>query len=360
MLPESPFCTAAQIAEQWKKNVAGLQEYQVIRDGSVFRAHLADSFLFHSEYQKALRLREELLERYKGKELDEVLPGEEVETSWGTTFALSTTLPCDPVKRVSIDGEELFSDLTLVRGIGAATARHLKGRGYQTVKDLLHHPRFRTGAAHLIERVQSGDPYAIQECIETRYPKSHPRVLEVSRFIEPSNFLFIDIETLGIFSRPIILLGIGRLIKGQTVIQQLLLRDPAEEPAAIAATLSALNEEGSAVVTFNGKSFDLPYIRDRAAFYGASVREKIPHFDLLHFSRRTFRGMYANYRLTTLERHLFGLERSGDVPSQLVPEFYESYLTSGNPGPLIPIIEHNRQDVLSLIRLYHRLIGDVA
>jgi hypothetical protein len=61
MLPESPFCTAAQIAEQWKKNVAGLQEYQVIRDGSIFRAHLADSYLFHSEYQQALRLKEELM-----------------------------------------------------------------------------------------------------------------------------------------------------------------------------------------------------------------------------------------------------------------------------------------------------------
>jgi hypothetical protein len=79
MLPESPFCTAAQIAEQWKKNVAGLQEYQVIRDGSIFRAHLADSYLFHSEYQQALRLKEELIAQYEGKELEKVLQGEEVD-----------------------------------------------------------------------------------------------------------------------------------------------------------------------------------------------------------------------------------------------------------------------------------------
>lgn len=360
MLPESPFCTAAQIAEQWKKNVAGLQEYQVIRDGSIFRAHLADSYLFHSEYQQALRLKEELIAQYEGKELEKVLQGVEVETSWGIAFALTTTLHSDPKQRIPIDRENVLSDLTLVRGIGRATATHLKGRGYQTVRDLLHHPRFRTGAAQVIERVRSGDPHAILEWIETRYPKSHQKVLEVSRFIDPSNFLFIDIETLGIFSRPIILLGIGRLRGGETIVQQFLLRDPMEEPAALAATISALNEEGSAVVTFNGKSFDLPYIQDRAAFYGTSVRQRIPHFDLLHFSRRKFRGLYDNYRLSTLERHLFGLERSGDVPSQLVPEFYEAYLTTGNPGPLVPIIEHNRQDVLSLIRLYHLLIEDTS
>jgi uncharacterized protein YprB with RNaseH-like and TPR domain len=36
----------------------------------------------------------------------------------------------------------------------------------------------------------------------------------------------------------------------------------------------------------------------------------------------------------------------------MVPEFYEAFLTSGNPGPLVPIITHNRQDLVSLARLF--------
>ena len=42
----------------------------------------------------------------------------------------------------------------------------------------------------------------------------------------------------------------------------------------------------------------------------------------------------------------------------MVPEFYETYLQSGNPGPLVPIVEHNREDVTSLAKLlFHFLEG---
>jgi uncharacterized protein YprB with RNaseH-like and TPR domain len=43
----------------------------------------------------------------------------------------------------------------------------------------------------------------------------------------------------------------------------------------------------------------------------------------------------------------------------MVPEFYETYLRSGNCGPLVPIVEHNRQDVISTARLFFHLLGDV-
>ncbi len=42
----------------------------------------------------------------------------------------------------------------------------------------------------------------------------------------------------------------------------------------------------------------------------------------------------------------------------MVPEFYEAYLRTGNPGPLVPIVEHNRQDVVSLARLFALLSED--
>jgi hypothetical protein len=79
------------------------------------------------------------------------------------------------------------------------------------------------------------------------------------------------------------------------------------------------------------------------------------HFDVLHFSRRAWRGQFPDCRLTTLERNLFGIERADDVPSSLVPEFYETYMRTGNAGPLIPIVEHNRMDLVTLANLFSRL-----
>jgi hypothetical protein len=52
-------------------------------------------------------------------------------------------------------------------------------------------------------------------------------------------------------------------------------------------------------------------------------------------------------RLETVER-CFGLERTIDLPSSLVPDFYNTYLETGNIGPLIPIIEHNKHDLIAL------------
>jgi hypothetical protein len=68
--------------------------------------------------------------------------------------------------------------------------------------------------------------------------------------------------------RPIILIGIGRLAGETLETNQYLLREISEEPAALNAALGDLTGEETALVSFNGKSFDVPYIGERAAYYG--------------------------------------------------------------------------------------------
>ena len=59
-----------------------------------------------------------------------------------------------------------------------------------------------------------------------------------------------------------------------------------------------------------------------------------------------------------LETEVLGVERQDDLPGWMVPEFYDIYRRTGNPGPLIPVVEHNRQDLVSLARLFALLRGD--
>ncbi len=56
-----------------------------------------------------------------------------------------------------------------------------------------------------------------------------------------------------------------------------------------------------------------------------------------------------------MEKYLFDFEREDDVPSSMVPSFYKTYDETGNIGPLIPIVEHNREDVITLARILSRL-----
>jgi uncharacterized protein YprB with RNaseH-like and TPR domain len=348
----SPFVTAAAL--RWQKNVADLREYEVVREGNVFRSQLFRSSLFTSEYEQAQRLKSDLIRKYPGNRLESVFEGEEIRTDAGSVYCIhSLEEVTEP--SISRDQEEtLLSDLTLIRGIGPVSARRLRQRGYRTIRDLLGHPKFQSSAAQFLSCCEIRDTISLMNWIGRRHHRSHPLILTLADSIDSEGFSFLDIETLGIFSRPIILLGLAYLRGDRIHICQYLLRDIEEEPAALEAVFARLSES-AALVTFNGKSFDIPYLQERAAYYGMPFPVNIPHFDLLHFSRRRWKGDFSNCRLQTLERSLFGMQRKMDVPSALVPEFYEAYLTTGSPGPLVPIVEHNRQDVLSLVYLFQHL-----
>ncbi len=162
----------------------------------------------------------------------------------------------DPPDRAT---SAILGDLTLVRGIGEATRRRLEERGgCRTIAALMGgHPRYCRDAARLLDSI--ADTRDLVAEIERRRRRSDPLLLEASRFHAPEDFVFLDIETLGgLFSRPIILIGLARVSGGSITVRQYLSRSVEEEEAALAAVLPDLEAEGTALVTFNGRAFDVP------------------------------------------------------------------------------------------------------
>jgi uncharacterized protein YprB with RNaseH-like and TPR domain len=351
----------ARIGSLWQQRMDALREYEVVRDGNVFATSFSNNFVFSSEYDGARQYLRDLLEQYDGCSFDAVFcGGREHVNEAGTCYLLESREPLDcPAFDQGRYQAAILGDLTLVHGIGKATEKRLKMRGYQTLYDLMEHPKFRSNARRVTECISAGNSGEIMDLIGNRQAKSHPHVLGTAGLHEPGNYVFLDIETMGLFSRPIILFGIGFLEHGELVVRQYLLRDIAEEPAALLATIDHFSSDHPALVTFNGKAFDAPYISDRLAYYGMGALFGIPHFDVLHFSRRRWKDEFPSLRLSALEKEVLGVHRNDDVPGQMVPEFYETYLRSGNCGPLVPVVEHNRQDVVSLARLFFYLLGDV-
>ncbi|MDG6256733.1 MAG: ribonuclease H-like domain-containing protein [Methanomicrobiaceae archaeon] len=349
-----PLVTA--VADSWRQRIDSQQEYEVVRDGNIFAAGFAGSCLFSSEHARAMRLKQTLSEHHAGRTLEEVFCGAEIETHCGACYTITSREQVDlQVPDPHRIRDRLSSDLTLVRGIGPKTEARLRGRGYATLHDLCSHPRYRAHARGIVALLDRSDPGEMMRMVMHRYPPSHPRLLGLSAFHAIEDFLFFDIETLGLFSRPIILFGAGRIAGGEIEVSQYLLRDIDEEEAAILATCAHIQRDRTALVTFNGRSFDLPYLNDRRAYYGHPGVAGIPHYDLLHFARRRWKHELPDCRLQTLEHLMHGARRTDDVPSAMVPEFYAAYLETGNPGSLIPIVEHNRQDVVTLARLFQRL-----
>nr|MBA3888750.1 ribonuclease H-like domain-containing protein [Acidobacteriota bacterium] len=107
------------------------------------------------------------------------------------------------------------------------------------------------------------------------------------------------------------------------------------------------------IVTYNGKTFDVPVMETRWAFHRMEMPlAGIPHFDMLHPARRLWRRSTSRSeegcRLTNLERTLLDMRRVGDVPGFEIPERFFRFLRSGDARPLEPVLEHNRLDLVSL------------
>jgi hypothetical protein len=182
--------------------------------------------------------------------------------------------------------------------------------------------------------------------------------------LRAEDLLFLDLETTGL-SRSAetiaFLIGTGRWPApreeagaGGFQVNQLFLRDPADEALAL-DRLQELLDGARVIVTFNGRGFDLPLLRNRSLITRTFIDLDKPHLDLLPLCRRLFRPRLTNCRLTTLERELLGFERQGDVEGSEAPRIYTEWLRTGHPGELPLIIEHNRLDVALMAPLLHRV-----
>lgn len=347
--------TLDRIREKWRDRSDRMDRQEIPGgDGQGFAAAFFPG-LTPEEYERARRLKRLLLQTFRDVSLEEALPGAEHHTEKGSCYHIrkEETLPLRIIRREQAR-EKILSDLKLIYGIGEITERELKKKGYRTIADLALHPRFGAKAEAFLNLLDAGDTERLCDWISRWFSRSHPLILHSSGLHEKEDFLILDIETLGLFTRPIILFGAARISGNRIRVDQYLLRDIHEEPAALAALLSHVGKR-SAFVTFNGRAFDVPYIRERLAYYRMGGDLERAHFDVLPFSRRAWRDRTPNCRLTTLETYLFGIEREDDVPSALVPEFYETYRRTGNVGPLVPIIRHNHGDLITLARIFSRL-----
>lgn len=166
--------------------------------------------------------------------------------------------------------------------------------------------------------------------------------------------LYLDTETTGLAGGTgtlAFLVGIGHFVDGGFRLRQYFL-DSLDREEALLRALSDYLDPFEAIVTYNGKIFDVPLLETR--FILSRLRKDIhvlPHLDLLYPVRRFYRDRFGSCRLVEIERQVLGLERIEDVPSFEVPSLYFRYQRYRRFRALVPVFEHNALDVLSLVTL---------
>jgi len=307
-----------------------------------------------------------LVEQYKGKKIEDLFPnyklikndlGEFMDIIWKEDGILGDL-------NLSITKEKLMRNLKAIYYIGEYIERKLIRRGIKTINDLLTNLRYRHSAREIISLIENKD---YKRLCYNRYIYD----VDVLFCFDIMDLLFLDIETLGLYDSPIIIVGLGYFNDNKFEIHQLFARDLEEEIAICQYLKNEIFPHFKTFITYNGKSFDIPYIANRFLYFFdenpmisnndipyEKNNTKFHHIDLYWNCRRKFKGDFTSYTLTNIEEKLLNWKRENELPSSLVGICYNKY--QKNPkryvGLIKEVIEHNYYDLYSMPLILQKLI----
>lgn len=195
--------------------------------------------------------------------------------------------------------------------------------------------------------------------------KLDPRLNALPAWAE--RVVFFDLETTGLSggagTLPF-LAGVGWFEDGAFRVRQFFLAAASAERAML-DVIGRMFDDATLLVTFNGRSFDVPLMGMRWAFHRTDdAASEIPHLDMLHVSRRLWGRREqpdaidrASCTLGALEQAVLGFHRVGDVPGFEIPVRYFHFLRTGDPAAMRGVLEHNRHDLLSLAGVMWRALS---
>ena len=170
------------------------------------------------------------------------------------------------------------------------------------------------------------------------------------------DLVFLDAETTGLSGGTgtfAFMIGLGWFDDAKKfTVRQIFLPEPGVEFSFLTA-LAERMVNFSTVVSFNGKSFDIPLLNSRYILHGLpSPFKDLFHIDLLHLSRSIWRYHLPRRTLSDLEDNILRFARSEEeLPGWMAPKLYLDYLQTGDAIPLKGMFYHNQMDIVSLAAL---------
>ncbi len=177
------------------------------------------------------------------------------------------------------------------------------------------------------------------------------------------DMLLFDIETTGLSPArdAVYCIGCSYLTGGEVVIELFFGEDTGDEDAVFSAFMPVLASH-STVITFNGTTFDIPFLKKRYPDFAPVFDEK-ESLDLY----RVARGMKPllrldSYKQKSIEKFL-GIDREDVYGGGELVAFYLEYTLHRDPEKLRFLLLHNFEDVKGMYELlgllaYRQLTGD--
>ena len=175
--------------------------------------------------------------------------------------------------------------------------------------------------------------------------------------------VYLDTETTGLSGGSgtlAFLIGLAVVTDDGIELTQFLLTEFSAEAALLSAFAACLSADDR-LVSYNGKSYDLPLLTSRFRMQALpQAFADLPHLDLLHPVRRLFGKRWDDCRLLSVEQQLLGFARVDDLPGSEAPAAWFSYVRAGQAGLLVKVVTHNQQDIVSLAVAHTALAQAIA
>lgn len=195
--------------------------------------------------------------------------------------------------------------------------------------------------------------YRVGEMAQSGFGQSFDGQLSLLKDFPPESLGFFDIETSGLGVDSVAFcIGLGTWSSGEFRLKQWVMTRPELEAECLEGFAAEL-ERLSGIVSFNGKTFDVPRIQGRATHHGlADPFRNLVHLDLLVVARSLL-GRKDGLSLADLERRFLMYFRHGDVPGSQAPLRWKECVEGKGYTAIEALVTHNAFDVLSLAGLLH-------
>lgn len=178
------------------------------------------------------------------------------------------------------------------------------------------------------------------------------------------DILVLDLETTGLGrgGTIAIMIGVGYYQEGEFIVEQIFLPDPDAEEHSL-DRLRELVESHSLLITFNGKTFDVPVLESRLLYHQIWLNlRQMEHLDLLHLARRLWKRKLPSCALETIEYYILGhiRDKELDIEGGDIPQSYFHFLMTGEGEMIKRVFIHNHHDILHTAALFTLICDSCA
>ncbi len=216
------------------------------------------------------------------------------------------------------------------------------------------------------------ESYAMATRIENLplYPQEIPELvlswanLDTNKARNKEDILVLDLETTGLgrSGTIAIMIGFGYYLGNEFYVEQIFLPDPDAEEHSL-DRLRELVESHSLLITFNGKTFDVPVLESRLLYHQIWLNlRQMEHLDLLHLARRLWKRKLPSCALETIEYYILGHIRDQEleIEGADIPQSYFHYLSTGEGEMIKRVFIHNHHDILHTAALFTLICDSCA